>query len=803
LPSRVSVAFPVPLRRTFVYAVPPALAGLARSGARVRAPLGSRTLSGVVVEEEPAAPSGLEPRPLVDVLDEEPALSRELLESTRRVAERFFAPWGELLRAALPAGLPGAEATAYAMTAPGAAAISTAAPEERAALERLLAAGRMSGSQLRSETGSSADTLRELEIRGWIRALSGGRPSVRRTETVYAARPAEESVVTRATGRSRRAREAYAFLRALGRAATGEEARHAGFSSAVLSRLVGSGLATAWEQERRPDPAAAAPEIGPSGPFRLTAPQESALKRICESIEGRRFRVSLLFGVTGSGKTEIYLRAIERALAAGRGAVWLVPEIALTPVFARSLQGRFGEAAAVLHSALGSSRRARAWEAMRRGQARVVIGPRSAVFAPIPDIGLFVVDEEHDSSYKQDESPRYDARDAAALRAQAHEAAVVLGSATPSMESLAAARDGRIDLLELRERIERRPLPDVFVVDLKVEEARPEEKGTPLFSTVLVARLSEVFARGEQAILLVPRRGYAPFLLCRDCGHDFRCDRCSVARAVHRRERALLCHYCGGRRALPVRCERCGGRLLEAIGAGTERAAERFEEIFPGVRYAVLDSDTVRRQGAAAGVVASMESGDVSALIGTQMVAKGHHFPGVTAIGILSADTILNFPDFRAGEKTFQLLAQAGGRSGRGDRPGTVHVQTFHPESPAVRRAVAHDVEGFCNDELEFRRAFFYPPFSEMAEVLVSSPSRDRGESVAREVAERLAGDPDVKVSGPEPAPLERLLGKWRFQILLRSRSRRAVLRRLEEGVPEPAPAGVHLAVDVDPRNLM
>jgi primosomal protein N' (replication factor Y) (superfamily II helicase) len=457
----------------------------------------------------------------------------------------------------------------------------------------------------------------------------------------------------------------------------------------------------------------------------------------------------------------------------------------------------------VLHSALGEARRAEAWQRMRGGSARIVIGPRSAVFAPIPAIGLFVVDEEHDASYKQDESPRYDARDAAALRAQAHGAVLLLGSATPSVESLHAAREGRIALLALPERIEKRPLPSVEIVDLKGEPFLPEEKGTPLFSRALVARLREVFSRGEQAILLAPRRGYAPVLLCRACGNDFRCDSCSVPQVLHRRAASLVCHYYGAARPIPRQCGSCGGAVLEAIGAGTERALERFAQLFPGTTVAVLDSDTARRKGAAAGVLASMETGRVQALIGTQMVAKGHHFPGVTAIGVLSADTILNFPDFRASEKTFQLIAQVAGRAGRGSEPGTVHVQTFHPESPALRAAVTHDAAGFAARELEFRKMFFYPPFSELAEILFSSPEAARAEAAARAAAVVAAECRDIVVSGPAPAPIERLSGKWRFQLLLRSRSRRAVLAALETSVPEPSPAGVAVSVDGDPRNLM
>jgi primosomal protein N' (replication factor Y) len=380
-----------------------------------------------------------------------------------------------------------------------------------------------------------------------------------------------------------------------------------------------------------------------------------------------------------------------------------------------------------------------------------------------------------------------------------------MGSATPSMEAYHAARVGRMASLTLTARVESRQLPDVTIVDLRRERATPEEKGVALFSTALVERLRQTFSRGEQAILLQPRRGFAPFLLCRDCGFEFRCSNCSVSRTVHDRGRRLVCHYCGERVPRPERCPECGGSLLEAIGAGTERVAERFAEIFPDVPWTILDRDAARRRGVEA-VVDDVLSGRARCLIGTQMVAKGHDFPNVTAVGVLSADSILNFPDFRAAEKTFQLLSQVAGRAGRGEAPGTVHVQTFHPGHPAIRRAAAHDVDGFARSELEFRRTFFYPPFSELAAVLVSSPDPEKGEHASVEIGRALsaaAAGRNVRISGPAPAPLERLQGKWRFQILLRAADRAAILEILEAAIPERPPSGAQVAVDVDPQDLL
>ncbi len=798
-PRTVAVALPVPLRRSFTYSVPDG-SPVPAPGTRVRVPFGERALTGVVVEAEPGAAPGAV-RDLLEVLDEEPVCPPELLATAARVAHRFFSSTGEVLKSVLPAKLPASGAVRYRITEKGTFGIGAAPPSERAILERLSSGESVRVIELPGEGRERHAAMRSLEDRGWIRAASVARTRRARVEIAYELGPIAVADAERTLARSPKGREVVAMLAALGRPASAAEIRVAtGAGPAVLRTMAAKGVVRSFEQER------SAPEAGPARPSLVspTAEQSVAIAAIAAAIRERRYFPALLEGVTGSGKTEVYLRAIRAALDAGRGAVWLVPEIALTPVFARELRRQFPEHAAVLHSALSERERAEAWDRVRSGAARAVIGPRSAAFAPVADPGLFVVDEEHDASYKQRESPRYDAREAVALRAKQSGAALVFGSATPSMEACNAAARGRLAHLRLSERIAARPLPRVEIVDLKREPARPDEKGVPLFSRPLLERLRAVFARGEQAILLQPRRGFAPFLLCRDCGHDFRCTRCSVARTVHDHGRTLLCHYCGERVPKPARCPDCAGAVLEAVGAGTERVAERFAEIFPDVPHAVLDRDTARRRGGATAVVEGVQSGRIACLIGTQMVAKGHDFPGVTAVGVLSADTMLHFPDFRSSEKTFQLLAQVAGRAGRGDTPGTVHVQTFHPGHPAIQRAAEHDVAGFAAAELEFRRAFFYPPFSELAAVLISSPDRDRAETAAAELGKALRGLPEgLRLSGPAPAPLERLQGRWRFQVLLRAVDRRAVLAALEASIPDRPSAGVQIAVDVDPQDLM
>jgi primosomal protein N' (replication factor Y) len=790
----VSVALPIPIRKDFSYRVPVPWP-LPPPGARVRVPLGERVLTGVVTGR--GEDSGRNLRDILEVLDAEPVCPPELLAAAERVAVRFFASTGEVLRSALPARLPRIGLARYEITEEGARAQATGALRD--ILDRLAGGRTLRATELDVE--GRRESLRLLEQRGWVRVATRSRPRRHRVDKTYRAAQVDPGERETRLGRGRRGREVLAFLSSLGREATAAEIRAATRADgSVLKKLAERGLVEIGERPRA-TPSVLSDERRPI--LQLTLEQSSALEVIRGALEEHRYLPALLQGVTGSGKTEIYLRAIATTLESKRSAIWLVPEIALTPVFGSQLSLQFGDKAAVLHSGLSEKDRADAWERAREGRVRVVIGPRSAAFAPLADPGLFLVDEEHDPSYKQRESPRYDARDVAAIRARAARAVLLIGSATPSMEAYHAARSGKMKLLRLTTRVDERPLPLVEIVDLKREPFRPDEKGVPLFSRALVARLSEVFARGEQAILLQPRRGYAPILLCRDCGFDSRCRQCSVSRTVHARGQTLICHYCGDRIPAPPRCPECGGGLLEAVGAGTERVADRFAEMFPGVRFAVLDRDAARRRGVSA-ILSDVLSRRVQCLIGTQMVAKGHDFGNVTAVGVLSADTLLNFPDFRSAERTFQLVAQVAGRAGRGQKPGTVHVQTFHPKHPAILRAAAHDVDGFAADELAFRRAFFYPPFSELAEILISSHDRERARKTAADIGRSLREHASkLRISGPAPAPLERLLGRWRYQILIRSARRAALLEALATAVPERPPGETQIAVDVDPQDLM
>jgi primosomal protein N' (replication factor Y) len=562
-----------------------------------------------------------------------------------------------------------------------------------------------------------------------------------------------------------------------------------------------------WAAARRRKPAAPEPtEPGPPPRLTLTAEQERAALAIREAVDAGGFTTFLLKGVTGSGKTEVYLEGIRRALARGRQALYLVPEIGLTPLLAARLRREFGEALEVLHSGRAEAERAAAWRRIAAGRAPVVLGARSAVFAPLPRLGVIVIDEEQDPSYKQDEFPRYHARDLAIVRAQRAQVPVVLGTATPSLETFHRARQGKVRLLELRSRVDGRPLPEVEIVDMRGELGRGGDGRGPVLSGRLVEALRGTLAEGAQAILLLNRRGFASFVLCRRCGQVAQCRRCSVAMTLHRGEGKLRCHYCGRAEPAPEKCAACGADALAHGAEGTERLEEEIHRALGDEARAVrLDSDTARGGGRALGrALAAFEKGEARILLGTQMVAKGHDFPNVTLVGVLCAEEILGFPDFRAAERTYQLIHQVSGRAGRGKRPGRVLVQTFLPDHYAIRFGGLQDYEGFFEHEARYRRTLRYPPFTVLVQMLLADSSAQRGWERASKVAAKIraAGGEEIRVLGPALAPLSRLRGRFRFQILVKGTLRRRLnsilARALEELEKERFPMQ-SLLVDVDP----
>jgi primosomal protein N' (replication factor Y) len=801
----VEVAVPLPLPQALTYGVPPALAAQAEIGRRARVRVGKRKLTGVIVGLPDAAPEGVTVRAVDAIVDRAPVLTAELLALAEWVSDYYLAPPGEVLKAITPpADTPWGDRRVW-LTDAGALAMPRDVDEAQV-LDELRSVGRASLAELQASTGLGdlEQVVGRLTRQGKLGISAEKRRGSRFTSAVELAAGDLDELRERC-GRSAQGREVVDLLSSLGRPATvNEVVGTVGCGKGVVRRLVSLGVLRTFSQIERlaldqhlVTAGGEAPEI------QLRPDQTSAASAIEKAVEGAAFAGLLLRGVTGSGKTEVYLRGVTAALEQGRGAILLVPEIALVPALASTLRQRYGPRLAILHSNLTGSERQQEWERVRQGEAQVVLGPRSAVFAPVTDLGLIVVDEEQDSAYKQDTTPRYNGRDLALLRGQLQGAAVVLVSATPSLEARLNAERGKLNPLTLTERVGQGELPEGILVDLK-EEGAVRRPGEVRFSDRLRDEIERSLRHGEQVILLRNRRGYAPVLLCRACGEDMRCDDCGLPRTFHKRDRRLLCHYCGSRLPAPSRCPACSSEALEPVGAGTERVEEEFRRLFPDVSVDTLDRDSVRRPGSVAAVLERFGRGETQVLVGTQMVSKGHHFPGVGLTAVLHADTYLGFPDFRAVERTYNLLTQLAGRSGRGERPGRIVIQTLHPEHYAIRAALAHDDDRFQEEEMRFRRVFHYPPYTRMIQLLARDRSRERAEGAIRELNRRIGRHPlasEVRVSGPAPAPFEKLRGRWRFQLLVRSASAVRLRRLVRDALGEKPPAG--LVVDVDPYELL
>ncbi|HEX9985884.1 MAG TPA: primosomal protein N' [Thermoanaerobaculia bacterium] len=841
MPSGISefaeIALPVAVHGTFTYGVPPALKDGVRLGARVEVPLGAKLTTGFVVGLTDEAPAEtVKVRPIRSVLDdEEPALIPEIIDLCRWAAEYYIAPLGEMLRVALPANMSArgkrqAELVAttemieearekkqildtdlplIAELARRAMPLTTLFQElqvTRSAITRLRDAGIIViNDRFRDAEGVRYDrfvVLQDVE-RGAGEAIGpmGQIGPLREpmTPTGPIDRPARKP--------SPKQDAALELLSARGGELSVRALEHAGVSPAVLNALAKKGAIRIERRARRHtlDAFLAGMEGVPTPELRYSTEQLDAVAAV-KGVLGT-FAPFLLEGVTGSGKTEVYIELMREVVKRGDQALLLVPEISLTPVFAARLKERFGERIAILHSNLSASERYDQWWRTRRGEVDVAIGPRSALFTPFQRLGLIVVDEEGDGAYKQEESPRYNARDMAVVRAQLRKCPVVLGSATPSLESRENAARGKYTLLRMKSRVESRPLPEVDIVDLRHEKGEKEDRGFVIFSTPMKEALSQTFALGEQAIILMNRRGYAPYLLCRECGHEFRCRDCSVTLTVHRRSGILLCHYCGLRDPIPARCSLCNGEVLQPIGFGTEKVEERFGRDFPGVSSEVMDRDSTRKKGSMVAILDRFRRGETQALIGTQMLSKGHHFPKVTLTCVLNADSILGYPDFRSAEKTFYLLTQVAGRSGRGELRGKVMIQTAFPTHYAIQHAAHHDYEAFYESEIQFRKTFHYPPVTSMIAILLRGEDLTDVERAANDAGRRLeeAIQPltGTRLQGPAPAPVARIKGVWRYQILVRSAHRVGLRRAVEAVMLTRKFKGVDIAIDVDPINIL
>ena len=862
------VALPVPLRSLFTYEIPDRLAGSVCVGSRVLVPFRNRAMTGVVVEAsvrrpDPARVKNV--REIVEVLDPIPALPPNLVELGRWVGGYYVAPLGEVFRAMLPPQIDLRHEREFLVTDAGRgrrAELDAAGnrSESEVAELALLSLMEIEGRPVRADRlhklpggEAAAERLlrrRQLEARevavrrqarmqkivAWntARQLSETAPhfvipsEARNLSTIENQKkrdsssrgvPRNDNVLSISTDHhpgdspltgagaplpEKEARVFHVLAEERGPLPLPQLAKLAKVSRPLVERMIRQEKLKCWEEPLTIEEDLFDADYTPPSNI-LNADQERELGVIRGWLDAGVFTAGLLYGVTGSGKTEVYLNAVEAALARNKTALILVPEIALTLWVGRLCRARFGTGVAVLHSALPEVERAREWWRVRRGEARVVVGTRSAVFAPVENLGLIVVDEEQEASYKQEETPRYHGRDVAVVRAKLEGAVALLGSATPSLESFQNARSGKYHLLQLDSRVENRPLAPVEIVDLR-EDFKSTHRAGPISSKLgeaIAARLAE----GTQSLILINRRGYSWFVICRSCGVGVQCENCSISLTYHKQRGRLECHYCGFSRSVPESCPKCNSEHVYFFGAGAEQLEEKLREKYSAAKVARLDRDSVRTKRAYQQVLGDFASGKIDILVGTQMVAKGHDFQRVTLVGVISADSQLSLPDFRAAERTFQLLTQVAGRAGRGDLPGEVLVETYYPEHYAIQLAARQDYLTFFEKELQFRRLLHYPPFTALASILVRDTKIENAIRWSRQLSAFLAPQESrgVKVLGPAAAPLARLKREYRFQFLLKAPKRAQLTRAVsellafseEKEIPQKA-----VLVDVDPLSL-
>lgn len=789
---------------SLTYEIPEGLAGGIEIGDCVLVPLASRQAVGYVVgfEDRPAV-AGV--RPLMSRLDGSAKLAPDLLELARWISAQYVCPLPRVVATMLP-GVMSCRVQATAQRRPEFEQVDGLTPSERSLIGRIpLPPDRITIDALAAGADRSpvVRVLKRLEERGAIRRAwqlmpPGGRPRVLRG--VRVSESADEDAIRRlAPGQARAIRT----VEELGRdVSLLELTKRFGVSASALSALRRKGLLSDADVVFR-----RAPDFVRIDERRVTlgADQQRAVDTVCAAIDARSYAGYLLFGVTASGKTEVYLRCVEHALAKGRSSLLLLPEIAITTQVMNTFKSRFGDKVAVMHSALSAGERFDEWMRVYAGEAAVVLGARSAVFAPLRNLGLVVVDEEHESGYKQDTAPRYNARDVAVERARREGAAVVLGSATPSVETFYRASQGEYGLLEMPSRVEKRPMPRVVVVDLR---ELPRDRPASIFSLELEDGIRQRLARREQVILLQNRRAYSTFLLCRECGYVARCPNCAVSLKLYSAAKKLSCHHCEHSEPAPTVCPGCGGLRIRRFGIGTERVEEETRKTFPEARVIRMDRDTTSRRGAHAAILNAFRLREADILVGTQMIAKGLDFPNVTLVGVVSADTSLNLPDFRASERTFQIVSQVAGRSGRGSEPGEVVVQTFDPDHYAIQSAVRHDYAGFVERELAERREVGWPPFVHLVNVISRDPDERAARSRLDRLAEVLMSDGNsspagVQLTGPMPAVLSKLRGEYRWHLVLRSPDRQVVLDLLRRGLANSGSLWRRLTVDVDPASML
>jgi primosomal protein N' (replication factor Y) len=799
----VEVAVGLPVFKTFHYRIPEKMRDSLQLGMRVLVPFRGRRVTGFSIDLLEKPPKGIEEklREVEDLLDEAPLIDPPMLRFYRWISDYYLHPLGEVIKTGLPPGLQLKSELALSLTQSGMASLRQGGlePIQEKVFKEMERCGKVSLKKMLKHflgevTRSQLFLWKRkglLKMDAWIEGKE--------------VKPKFEKVVQYQEGEltkpiSKKQAEILAWVKEKEEISYSELSKRFKSPSKAIQSLQAKGLLSFSRREVCRDLSVRS-ELKPYPKPEPTSDQEAILGEILKGIHSKRFSPFLIYGVTGSGKTEIYIRAIEEVLIQGREAIVLVPEISLTPQLLSRFIDRFGENLALLHSGLGRGERYDQWRKIWKGEVKIAIGARSAIFAPFRNVGIVIVDEEHDPSYKQEEKLKYHARDVAVVRAKQAEATLLLGSATPSLESFYNAEKGKFHLLNLPERIEGKPLPRVEVVDVRKEGGLLSEK--------LRAALQKNIEDKKQSLLFLNRRGFANFILCPDCGLTFKCPNCSVTLTYHLRDRSLQCHYCDYRIQAPGDCPKCQGHRLQGMGIGTERLEQEIRSLFPERQVGRMDHDTTSRRRSHLQILKRLESGSLDILVGTQMIVKGHDFPNVTFVGVVSADTSLHFPDFRSSERTFQLLTQVAGRAGRGEVLGEVVIQTFNPDHYSILRAKDHDYLGFYQEEIQFRRALEYPPFSRFINFRLVGNSEKRTKGMAEEMGKigqsllKKGYGKGIEILGPSAAPFAKMRGKFRWQMLAKGKSppllhqfAEAFASRME--VPLRG-KGINLDIDVDP----
>jgi primosomal protein N' (replication factor Y) len=817
LPKYVEVVLPIPVRQTFTYSLPVGLRENIEIGARLLVPFGNRTLTGyaVILHENLSEELEIEEssvKDIIELLDAEPLVTEEIIKLTQWASDYYASSWGEMLKASLPARINQTTERIYSITSNGRdelIKIESAKSIKAQILQAIGETNEISNREIVKRFGASKANraIRELLKANWIsvfhRTLTT-QTKPKRRKAVRLLSPENHSADEKPLSKPQE-KVIETLLENDGELIFTDLIEISDVGASSINTLAKRGLVEIFVQEVRRDPLSEVklPEIKD---LVLTGEQTAVLSEITDALDAEKYKAFLLHGVTGSGKTEVYIRAMQNALNKEKSSMMLVPEIALTPVFSKRLRVVFGDEVAILHSGLSTGERFDEWRRLRSGKARIAIGTRSAVFGPLQNIGLIIIDEEHDGSYRQHEMPFYHGRDVAVVRAHFADAVVVLGSATPALESYHNAQIGKYEYLSLPNRIGNRPLAQAELVDM-----RQVFKGSndSVFSPQLIEAIEETHAKGEQSIILLNRRGFSSFVLCRSCGETIRCGNCDITLTYHRRDGKLVCHYCNHKEKAPNKCPHCAGKFLFFMGEGTEQIENILQRKFSHLKIARVDRDSTRRKNELENTLSAFSRGEIDMLVGTQMLAKGHDFHNVTLVGVISVDTGLGLPDFRSAEKTFQLLTQVAGRAGRGDLQGKVLIQTYHPEHYALKHSQTQSYEDFYEVEVKFRSKLKYPPFVALASILIKHPNYNYAfdnAQILKESLVKMDKEKNCVILGPAPAPLARLKGEHRLQILIKAGNRTKLRETIDFALAEAETRFCDLKivyVEIDPVNLM